>query len=92
MEKIKFIQEQMDILAVPYEFGKWNFLTADYLWDYFFTSDNVDLDSTFTATISHYNNYASLCQSDKQRKVLKVTLLLAALQTKNGAESRSGAT
>lgn len=75
-----------------YEFGKWNFLTADYLWDYFFTSDNVDLDSTFTATISHYNNYASLCQSDKQRKVLKVTLLLAALQTKNGAESRSGAT
>lgn len=75
-----------------YEFGKWNFLTADYLWDYFFTANNVDLDSTFTATISHYNNYASLCQSDKQRKVLKVTLLLAALQTKNGADSRSGAT
>ena len=75
-----------------YEFGKWNYLTADYLWDYFFTINNVDLDSTFTATISHYNNYASLCQSDNQRKVLKVTLLLAALQSKNGAESRSGAT
>lgn len=75
-----------------YEFGKWNYLTADYLWDYFFTANNVDLDSTFTATISHYNNYASLCQNDNQRKVLKVTLLLAALQSKNGAESRSGAT
>lgn len=75
-----------------YEFGKWNYLTADYLWDYFFTADNVDLDSTFTATISHYNNYVSLCQNDNQKKVLKVTLLLAALQSKNGAESRSGAT
>lgn len=75
-----------------YEFGKWNYLTADYLWDYFFTSNNVDLDSTFTSIISHYNNYASLCQSDNQRKVLKVTLLLVALQSKNGAESRSGAT
>ena len=75
-----------------YEFGKWNYLTADYLWNYFFTINNVDLDSTFTATISHYNNYESLCQSDNQRKVLKVTLLLAALQSKNGAESRSGAT
>lgn len=75
-----------------YEFGKWNYLTADYLWDYFFTSDNVDLDSTFTATISHYNNYASLCHSDNQRKVLKVTLLLSALQSKNGADSRNGST
>lgn len=75
-----------------YEFGKWNYLTADYLWDYFFNIDNVDLDSIFTAVISHYNNYALLCQSDNQRKILKVTLLLAALQSKNGAESRSGAT
>ena len=75
-----------------YEFGKWNYLTADYLWDYFFTTNNVDLDSTFTTTISHYNNYAPLCQSENQKKVLKVTLLLAALQSKNGAESRNGAT
>ena len=75
-----------------YEFGKWNYLTADYLWDYFFTTNNVDLDSTFTSVISHYNNFESLCQSDNQRKILKVTLLLSALQSKNGAESRSGAT
>lgn len=75
-----------------FDFGKWNYLTADYLWDYFFTSNNVDLDSTFTATMSHYNNYASLCQNDNQRRILKVTLLLAALQSKNGAESRNGAT
>lgn len=74
------------------EFGKWNYLTADYLWDYFFTINNVDLDNTFTAAISHYNNYVALCQSDNQKKILKVTLLLAALQSKNGAESRSGAT
>ena len=75
-----------------YEYGKWNYLTADYLWDYFFNANNVDLDSAFTATISHYNNFASMCQNDNQRRVLKVTLLLAALQAKNSADSRSGAT
>ena len=75
-----------------YEFGKWNYLTADYLWDYFFNANNVDLDSSFTSVISHYNNFVSLCQNENQKKVLKVTLLLAALQSKNAAESRSGAT
>ena len=75
-----------------HEYGKWNYLTADYLWDYFFYANNVDLDSSFTAVISHYNNYVSLCQNENQKKVLKVTLLLAALQSKNAAESRSGAT
>ena len=82
-----------------YEYGKWNYLTADYLWDYFFTADNVDLDSAFLQTISHYSNYAPLCDDpqnaqlgDRRRRVLKVTLLLAALQAKNGAEARTGAT
>jgi hypothetical protein len=75
-----------------FEYGKWNYLTADYLWDYFFNAHNVDLDSVFTTSISHYNNYASMCQNDNQRKVLKVTLLLATLQIKNSADSRSGAT
>lgn len=75
-----------------YEYGKWNYLTADYLWDYFFNMENADLDNTFSATISHYNNYASLCQTENQRRILKVALLLHALQSKNGADSRSGAT
>lgn len=75
-----------------YEYGKWSYLTADYLWDYFFNMDNADLDNTFSATISHYNNYASLCQNENQRRILKVALLLQALQSKNGADSRNGAT
>ncbi len=82
-----------------YEFGKWNYLTADYLWDYFFKSTNVDLDNTFIQTISHYNNFASVCDEpnnkaigDNRRKVLKVALLLAALQTKNSADAKTGST
>lgn len=75
-----------------YEFGKWNLLTADYLWDYFFNTDNVDFDSSFSSVLSHYNNFVTLCQNENQKRVLKVTLLLAALQAKNGADSRSGAT
>lgn len=53
----------------------------------------------FIQTISHYNNFAPLCDDptnkqlgDRRRRVLKVTLLLAALQAKNGAEARTGAT
>lgn len=82
-----------------FEYGKWNYLTVDYLWDYFFRASNVDLDATFIQTISHYNNYAPLCDDpanssvgDRRRRILKGVLLLAALQTKNGAESRTGAT
>ena len=82
-----------------FEYGKWNYLTADYLWDYFFQISNVDLDATFIQTISHYNNYAPLCDDpmnksvgERRRKVLKVTLLLAALQAKNGADAKTGAT
>lgn len=82
-----------------FEFGKWNYLTVDYLWDYFFKASNVDLDGAFIQTISHYNNYAPLCDDptndalgDRRRRVLKATLLLTALQTKNGADARTGAT
>lgn len=82
-----------------FEYGKWNYLTADYLWDYFFQISNVDLDATFIQTISHYNNYAPLCDDpmnkslgERRCRVLKVTLLLAALQAKNGAEAKTGAT
>ena len=82
-----------------FEYGKWNYLTVDYLWDYFFRTSNVDLDSAFIQTISHYNNFAPLCDDpnnkslgDRRRRVLKVALLLAALQAKNGADARTGAT
>ena len=84
-----------------YEYGKWNFLTADYLWDYFFHASNVDFDSSFTDAVSHYNTYESICvvngkpdssESINRKRVLKVSLLLSALQTKNGSTSRTGAT
>lgn len=82
-----------------YDYGNWNYLTADYLWDYFFlATENPDFDSIFTNAVSHYNNYISVCNDDdsakslNKQRVLKVTLLLAALQTKNGADAHIGAT
>lgn len=75
-----------------FEYGRWNYLTVDYLWDYFFMADNVDLEGSFTDAISHYNNFAAICDTEDRRRVLKVALLLAALQAKNGSTSRSGAT
>ena len=86
------------IEAFSYEYGKWNYLTVDYLWDYFFQANNVDLDSSFLQVISHYNNYAPICDDpdnssagERRKRALKVTLLLVALQEKNGAEAKTGA-
>lgn len=80
-----------------FEHDGWNYLTVDFLWDYFFRATNVDLDDSFIQTITHYNNFAPSLDDpadehlgERRRKVLKVTLLLAALQSKNGADFRTG--
>lgn len=74
-----------------YELNSWNYLTVDYIWDYFFTSENIDLDETFKNTISHYYNYRNLCKDDKEKeRVLKVALFLTAMQQKNGADRARG--
>ncbi|MCR5833603.1 MAG: hypothetical protein K6G55_03030 [Selenomonadaceae bacterium] len=66
-----------------FEYGGDNFLTTDFLWDYFFREDNPDLDKTFLESISHYNNFSSVCKNDNQQRILKTTLILFALQQKN---------
>lgn len=75
-----------------FEYGKYNYLTVDYLWDYFLQDNNVDLDSSFANAMSHYNNFEGMCQTESQKRILKVTLLLSALQAKNASTSRMGAT
>ena len=66
-----------------FDYGGDNFLTTDFLWDYFFQEDNPDLDKTLQEAIGYYNNFVNSCQSDNQRRILKVTLILFALQQKN---------
>lgn len=73
-----------------FEYGGDNFLTADALWNYFFQEDSPDLDKTFVEAMGHYNNFAPACKNDNQRRILKVTLILFALQQKNiGVRSRA---
>lgn len=74
-----------------YELGSWGYLTADYIWDYFFTDDNVDLSDVFKAAIAQYDNYASIYQNDENKlKVLKVALLLSAIHQKAGSGRAQG--
>lgn len=74
-----------------FEYGGDNFLTTDSLWDYFFQEDNPDLDKTFLDAMGHYNNFSPTCKNNNQRRVLKATLILFALQQKN-LGGRGGAT
>ena len=73
------------------EINSWNFLTADYIWDYFFTSENVDFDAEFKSIMSQYANYETFLDSNK-KKVLKVALILTAMQQKSGANRARGLT
>jgi len=69
----------------------WSYLTADYIWDYFFTDDNVDLSETYKAAIAQYDNYAHLFDGDEPKlRVLKVSLLLSAIQQKNVSSRTQG--
>ena len=69
--------------AHGFEYGGDNFLTTDFLWDYFFHEDNPDLDKNFSEAMGYYSNFAAACQNDNQRRVLKATLILFTLQQKN---------
>jgi len=73
------------------EQGDWNYLTANFIWDYFFIGENVDFDEAFKTIIGHYNNFKNICGDDtKKEAVLKVALLLTALQQKSGADRGRG--
>lgn len=73
------------------EMGGWSYLTADYIWDYFFTDDNVDLSDAFRSAITQFDNYVPIYKDDEDKqKVLKVALLLSAIQQKAGAGRAQG--
>ncbi len=73
------------------ELNKWNYLTANYIWDYFFTLENVDLDEASKGIISHYSTFENQCGGiEDKKKVLKVALLLTAMQQKTGGGRSRG--
>ncbi|MDI6781224.1 MAG: hypothetical protein QME49_03845, partial [bacterium] len=62
----------------------WAYLTCDYIWDYFFEFDNVDLDEKAKNVLIHYNNFVRQCENENEERVLKVALLLTAIQRERG--------
>ena len=67
-----------------YDVKNWAYLTCDYIWDYFFDYDNVDLDEKSRSMISQYHIFAGQCQNENEKRVLKVALLLTAIQQEKG--------
>lgn len=69
----------------------WKFLTTDYLWDYFMTEDNADLVDSFRRAMSQYAVYSPAYEAaDDYLRVLKVALLLYAIQERSGYVSTQG--
>jgi hypothetical protein len=56
-----------------------HFLTADYLWDYFFRTKNDELPRKAHQAIDYYQNIEEHLKTDEERRAAKVTLLLYAL-------------
>ena len=65
MDKLKFINEQMDVLAVPYQFGEW---TSEIIYPYFvgeiteeptMTEDGFE-QSTMILNVFHRGKYIDL--------------------------------
>lgn len=65
MDKLKFINEQMDILAVPYEFGEWTseiqypYSVGEITEDPVTTEDGLE-ESTLILTCFHRGKYIDL--------------------------------
>ena len=65
MDKLKFINEQMDILAVPYEFGEWTskvnypYTVGEITEEPITTEDGLE-ESTMILTIFHRGRYIDI--------------------------------
>ena len=65
MDKLKFINEQMDILAVPYEFGEWTskvkypYSVGEITEEPITTEDGLE-ESTMILTIFHRGRYIDM--------------------------------
>ncbi|KJU83051.1 hypothetical protein MBAV_004751 [Candidatus Magnetobacterium bavaricum] len=68
--------------------AEWCYLTSDYIWDYFFYLDNPDLDKDTRSAIIHYNSFENQCGDEGEKRVLKVVLLLVAMQRVGGGATR----
>lgn len=67
-----------------HDINKWPYLTCDYIWDYFFELNNDNLDDKAKNAIIHYNTYYKQCENENEERVLKVVLLLTAIQQEKG--------
>ncbi|NMB95867.1 MAG: hypothetical protein GYA02_04535, partial [Clostridiaceae bacterium] len=68
----------------------WYLLTCDYIWDYFFSFDNVDLDEGTRNIMAHYNTFENQCEDEDEKRVLKTALLLCAMNQRGmGTRARS---
>ena len=72
MDKLKFINEQMSVLAIPYEFGEW---TSDVRYPYWvgeiaetepFTEDGAE-ESTLILTGFYRGDSVLVLEQDKQK-------------------------
>lgn len=62
-----------------YPADEWEWYTADSLWDYFFTSDNLTLPNHLKEVVSYYRSRERRIGTELERRALKATLLLLGL-------------
>jgi len=63
----------------------WCWLTADFMWDYFFKPDDIELPEEVQRLINYYHSHCEEL-TDEELKIFKCTLLLIAMNRQLGAE------
>ncbi|MDN5363002.1 MAG: hypothetical protein PWQ91_63 [Eubacteriales bacterium] len=68
----------------------WYWLTADYLWQYFFEnkSDSAEMGEALNMVLSYYESNKDKVADEEKRRVLRVILLLIALSRQQGDVNR----
>lgn len=52
-------------------YSTWSYLTCDYIWDYFFSDENLDFEDQERNAINFYNTFENQCANEEESVYLK---------------------
>jgi hypothetical protein len=67
--------------------SEWQWLTPDYLWDYFFMSDTLEFSESVRQHIAHFQTHIDRLKDDVEMRVFKAAMLLLVMSKETGLKT-----